>query len=50
MEKNKFYASLAIAIVVIATIGVVYVFSSNVENEESETAVIDALGRTVNNQ
>ena len=48
MEKTKIYAIVAIAIVVIAAIGVVYILTNNGENEPSETTVTDALGRTVN--
>ena len=48
MEKTKIYALVAIAIVVIAAIGVVYILTNNGENEPSETTVTDALGRTVN--
>ena len=48
MEKTKIYALVAIAIVVIAAIGVVYILTNKGENEPSETTVTDALGRTVN--
>jgi iron complex transport system substrate-binding protein len=48
MEKNKVFAIVAIAIVLIAAIGVVYVLSNTGENEVAETTVTDALGRTVN--
>jgi iron complex transport system substrate-binding protein len=48
MEKNKVYATMTIAIVIIAAIGVVYILTNKGDNEESETTVTDALGRTVN--
>ena len=48
MEKNKVYAIVAIAIFLIAAIGVVYILTNKEDNEESETTVTDALGRTVN--
>jgi len=48
MEKNKVFAIVAIAIVLIAAIGVVYILTKQGDNEESETTVTDALGRTVN--
>jgi iron complex transport system substrate-binding protein len=48
MEKNKIYATVAIVIVIIATIGAVYILTSTGDNEEPETTVTDALGRTVN--
>jgi iron complex transport system substrate-binding protein len=48
MEKTKVYAIVAIAIVLIAAIGVVYILTNKGENEPSETTVTDALGRTVN--
>ena len=48
MEKNKVYATMAIAIVIIAAIGVVYILTNKGDNKESETTVTDALGRTVN--
>ena len=48
MEKNKVYAIMAIAIVMIAAIGVVYILTNKGDNEESKTTVTDALGRTVN--
>jgi iron complex transport system substrate-binding protein len=48
MEKNKVYATMAIAIVIIAAIGVIYILTNKGENKESETTVTDALGRTVN--
>jgi iron complex transport system substrate-binding protein len=48
MEKNKVYSILAIAIVIIAAIGVVYILTNKGNNEESKTTVTDALGRTVN--
>lgn len=48
MEKNKVYAILAIAIVLISAIGVVYILTNKGDNEESKTTVTDALGRTVN--
>jgi iron complex transport system substrate-binding protein len=47
MGKNKIFAFVAITIVLVATIGVVYILTSNnIQNEGLET-VIDALGRTV---
>lgn len=49
MEKNRIFAIITIAIVLVATIGVVYILTSNGgNNEPSETTVTDALGRTVN--
>jgi iron complex transport system substrate-binding protein len=48
MEKNKVYAILAIAIVIITAISVVYLLTNKGDNEELKTTVIDALGRTVN--
>lgn len=48
MEKNKVFAIVAIAILLIAAIGVVYILTKQGDNEESETTVTDALGRTVN--
>jgi len=48
MEKNKVFAIVAIAIVLIAAIGVVYILTKQGDNEETETTVTDALGRTVN--
>jgi iron complex transport system substrate-binding protein len=49
MEKNKIFAIVAIAVVLIAATGVAYVLNSNNGNSEtSETTVTDALGRTVN--
>jgi len=48
MEKNKGYAIVAITIVLIAAIGVVYILTNKGDNQESETTVTDALGRTVN--
>jgi len=49
MEKNKLFAIVAIAIVLVAALGVAYILTSNVGNEgQSETTVTDALGRTVN--
>ena len=48
MENHKVYAILAIAIVLIAAIGVVYILTNKGDNEESKTTVTDALGRTVN--
>jgi iron complex transport system substrate-binding protein len=49
MEKNKIFAIVAIAIVLIAAIGVAYILTPNKgDNEGSETTVTDALGRTVN--
>ena len=48
MEKNKIYATMAIAIVIIAAIGVIYILTNKGDNKESETTVTDALGRTVN--
>jgi len=48
MEKNKIFAIVAIAIVLIAAIGAVYVLTSNKEdNKGTETTVTDALGRIV---
>jgi iron complex transport system substrate-binding protein len=48
MEKNKIFAIAAIAVVLIAAIGVVYVLTSNKEeSEKPEATVTDALGRTV---
>jgi iron complex transport system substrate-binding protein len=48
MEKNKVYVIMAIAIVIIAAIGVVYILTNKGDNEASETTVTDALGRRVN--
>ena len=48
MEKNKVYATMTIAIVIIAAIAVVHILTNKGDNEESETTVTDALGRTVN--
>jgi iron complex transport system substrate-binding protein len=49
MGKNKVIAIVAIAIVLIAAIGAVYVLTTNKgNNEPTETTVTDALGRTVN--
>jgi len=48
MEKNKMFAILAIVIVLIAAIGVVYVFTTNSPDTEKPNAtVVDSLGRTV---
>lgn len=48
MEKTKVYAIAAIVIVIIAAVGVVYILTPKGDNEEPETTVTDALGRTVN--
>ncbi len=49
MGKNKVFALVAIAIVIVAAIGAVYVLTQNKENNApSTTTVTDALGRTVN--
>lgn len=49
MEKNKIFAVVAIAIVMVATVGAVYVFTqNNGNNEPTAITVTDALGRTVN--
>jgi iron complex transport system substrate-binding protein len=48
MEKTKVYAIVAIVIVIIAAVGVVYLLTPKGDNEEPETTVTDALGRTVN--
>jgi iron complex transport system substrate-binding protein len=48
MEKTKVYAIVAIVIVIIAAISVVYILTPKGDNEEPETTVTDALGRTVN--
>jgi iron complex transport system substrate-binding protein len=49
MEKNKLFAIAAVAIVLVAAIGVAYLLTSNKGNEgQSEKTVTDALGRTVN--
>ncbi len=48
MEKNKLFAIVAIAIVLVSAIGVVYVLTSNMgNNNQSESTVTDALGRSV---
>ncbi len=46
MEKNKVFAIVAIAIVIVAAIGVAKILMPS-GGEERETTVIDALGRTV---
>ena len=48
MEKTKVYAVVAIVVVIIAAVGVVYLLTPKGDNEEPETTVTDALGRTVN--
>ncbi len=49
MGKNKLFASVAIAIVILAAIGAVYVLTQNqAPSEPAATTVTDALGRTVN--
>ncbi|XES77953.1 MAG: ABC transporter substrate-binding protein [Candidatus Bathyarchaeia archaeon] len=49
MDRTKVFAIVAIAIVVIAAVGVAYILTtSNGDNEVSATTVTDALGRTVN--
>ena len=48
MDKNKVFAIMAISIVLIAAIGVIYILTKQGDNEETETTVTDALGRTVN--
>ena len=49
MEKSKVFAIVAIAIVLVAAIGVIYVLTSNTgDNEPAATTITDALGRTVN--
>jgi iron complex transport system substrate-binding protein len=49
MGKNKVFAMMAIAIVILAAISAVYILTSNNENTNpSATTVTDALGRTVN--
>jgi iron complex transport system substrate-binding protein len=48
MEKTKVYTIVAIAIILIASLGVVYILRNKGDNEESETTVTDALERTVN--
>ena len=49
MEKTKLFAIVAIAIILVAAIGVTYVLTSNMDNQEqTETTVTDTAGRTVN--
>ncbi|MCW4019450.1 MAG: ABC transporter substrate-binding protein [Candidatus Bathyarchaeota archaeon] len=49
MEKNKIFAIVAIAVVIVAAVGVAYILTTNNGgNEVAETTVTDALGRTVN--
>ena len=47
MEKNKIYAITAVIIVIIAAVGAVYLLTPKGGNEQPETTVTDALGRTV---
>ena len=48
MEKNKIFAITAIAVVLVAAIGVVYLLTSDTaNNEQNQETVKDALGRTV---
>ncbi len=48
MGKNKLFAIMAIAIVIVAAVGAVYVLTQNqTSSEPSATTVTDALGRTV---
>jgi len=48
MEKNKAFALSAIAIVLIAAIGVAYILTSNNDGQgQTETTVTDSLGRKV---
>jgi ABC-type Fe3+-hydroxamate transport system substrate-binding protein len=48
MEKNKTYAIATIAIVLIAALGVAYIFNSNTQDDDqSKATVTDILGRTV---
>jgi iron complex transport system substrate-binding protein len=49
MGKNKLFAIAAIAIVIVAAVGAVYLLTQNQPNPEpTATTVTDALGRTVN--
>jgi len=48
MEKGKVYVIVAIAVVLVAALGAVYVLSNKADEEAPETNVTDALGRTVN--
>jgi len=49
MEKNKIFAIVAIAIVIVAAVGAVYILTQNQTNSNpAVTTVTDALGRTVN--
>jgi iron complex transport system substrate-binding protein len=48
MGKNKLFAIVAMAIVIIAAVGAIYVLTSNnPNNSAAATTVTDALGRTV---
>jgi iron complex transport system substrate-binding protein len=47
MEKTKIYAITAVIIVIIAAVGAVYLLTPKGDNEQPETTVTDALGRTV---
>lgn len=48
MEKNKLFATIAIAIVLASAIGVGFLLNSNKSNPDQTATVIDALSRTVN--
>jgi len=48
MKKNQIFAILAVAIVIIAAVGVVFVLNNDGSSDENpETTVTDSLGRTV---
>jgi iron complex transport system substrate-binding protein len=49
MQKNKMFAIFAIVIFLVAALGIAYILNTNKGDEDqSETTVTDALGRTVN--
>jgi iron complex transport system substrate-binding protein len=48
MKKNQLFAIVAIAVVLIAAVGVVYVLTLNNGNQQTAKTVTDSLGRTVN--
>ena len=48
MKKNQLFAIVAIAVVLIAAVGVVYVLTLNSGKQQTATTVTDSLDRTVN--